>query len=74
MSPSSTSALSRTRNNMHWFQAGSKGAVLLDFGIRFGKPGGGPKVVSSVEFDDQPLDPNTRIHTAKWIGNIYTKK
>ena len=72
--PGRTSSLSRTRANIHWFQAGENGATFLDFGIKFPDPGPGPKTASSLEFDDEPLDRKRRVHNARWLGNIYAKK
>lgn len=69
--PGRTSALTRTRANIHWFQAGEKGATFLDFGIKFPGPGEGPTISSSVEFEDEPADRVRRVHTARWIGDIY---
>lgn len=72
--PGRTSSLTRTRANVHWFQAGEKGATFLDFGIHFPGPGDGPKAQSSMEFDEEPRDPKLRIFNARWIGNPYAKK
>ncbi|MCK5942417.1 MAG: hypothetical protein KAI24_10640 [Planctomycetes bacterium] len=68
-----TTTLSRTRDNIHCFRAGENGATFLDFGIKFPDPGAGPKITSSLQFDDEPVDAARRVHTAKWLGNIYAK-
>lgn len=72
--PGRTTTLTRTRANIHWFQAGEDGATLLDFGVRFPDPGDGPQAFSVMEFDPEPADPARRIHVARWIGNPYTEK
>ncbi len=69
--PGRTSSLTRTRANIHWFRAGEEGATFLDFGVKLADPGGGPRFVSSMEFDPTPLDPERRLHDARWLGNIY---
>ena len=69
-----TSSLTRTRGNIHWFRAGEQGARFLDFGIQFPDPGEGPKAFSAMDFDPEPVDAARRVHTARWIGNIYAKE
>ena len=64
-----TSSLSRTRDNIHWFQAGENGAAFLDFGIKFKGPGDGPKAGSSLTFDADAVDSAKCIHRAKWLGD-----
>jgi predicted metal-dependent enzyme (double-stranded beta helix superfamily) len=71
LTPGRTSTLTRTRANMHWFRAGEAGAKLLDFGIQFSDPGGGPTTFSVLEYDAEPRDRERRTHTARWLGNIY---
>ena len=68
-----TSSLTRTRANIHWFQAGEDGARFLDFGVKFPDPGGGYRSFSALELDSEPVDRERRIHTARWLGNIYAK-
>ena len=67
--PGRTSSLTRTRANVHWFQAGHDGARFLDFGIRFPDAGDGPTTFSKLDFDRAPLDPEQRLFQARWIGN-----
>jgi hypothetical protein len=64
-----TSPLTRTRGNIHGFQAGEEGARFIDFGIHFPDPGQGYRSFSKMEYDPKPLDRDRRIYEARWIGN-----
>lgn len=69
--PGRTSSLTRTRANIHQFQAGENGATFLDFGVRLREPGKGPLVTSSLAIDPSPLNVERRLYSARWLGNIY---
>ena len=69
--PGRTSSLTRARANIHQFRAGEQGATFLDFGVRMGDPGKGPRSGSSLEVDPEPLDPRKRLYEARWLGDIY---
>ena len=62
------SHLSRSRDNIHWFQAGDEGATLVDFSMAFG---GDPGDFSALELDPEPIDAARRIYEGFWIGNPY---
>jgi hypothetical protein len=62
------SSLSRSRENIHWFQAGDDGATLLDFSMGFGGSSGD---FSMLEFNPDPVDAEQRIYEGFWIGNPY---
>lgn len=65
--PGRMSHLSRTRDNIHWFQAGEKGARLMDFTLGFGGDSG----FSAIELGADPVDARLGVYEAHWIGNPY---
>ena len=65
------STLSRSRENIHWFQAGDDGATVIDFSMGFGGSSGD---FSVLEFDPDPVDSVQRIYEGHWIGNPYRSK
>ena len=73
LTPGRTSTLTRTRANIHTFQAGDDGARMIDFGIHFSNPGDGPTRFSVLEIDDSPRDQLLRTFDARWVGNIFAK-
>lgn len=69
--PGRTSSLTRTRANIHRFQAGEMGATFLDFGVKLRDPGMGPQLTSSLDIDLSTLDAERRLYEAHWLGDIY---
>ena len=65
------SHLSRTRDNIHWFRAGQKGATFIDFGTKFPDPGEGYQAFSALEVSNEPVDDQHRIYEGQWIGNPF---
>lgn len=74
LAPGRMSSLSRTRANIHMFEAGIRGGRFVDFGIRFASPGDGPRAFSALDIAPTPRDPGQRIFEARWIGNPYARK
>lgn len=64
LSPGRTSHLSRTRDNVHTFEAGEEGAVLVDFTIEVDDSGG---AFAMIDVDAEPVDAFQRIHRARWM-------
>lgn len=71
--PGRVTSLTRSRANIHWFQAGEQGARFLDFGIRFADPGDGPSTFSALDLDEEVEDETLRTFRARWVGNPYAK-
>lgn len=71
--PGRVSTLTRSRANVHALVAGPEGARLMDFGVRFPPPPGGPPAFSVLEVDPDPIDAARETHPARWIGNPYAK-
>lgn len=71
LTPGRLTSLSRTRDSIHWFQAGDEGATFLDFGTKLDGPGAGWKEFSALEFDPDPVDPERGIYEGYWIGNPF---
>ena len=71
--PGRSSSLTRTRANIHAFQAGPNGARFLDFGVNAKEPAGGYESFSVLDVDSPAQDVERGVHTARWIGNIYAK-
>jgi len=74
LTPGRTTTLTRGRANIHMFRAGPEGATLLDVGVKFDRPGPGPRAFSVLHIDDAPTDVGRRVYRAKWLGNIYAKR
>ena len=68
LTPGRMTTLTRTRDTIHWFQAGEDGAKFFDFGINFKDPGAGYKEFSMLEFDPEPLDAEQAIYEGQWVG------
>ena len=68
LSPGRLSELTRTRDNIHTFRAGEKGATILDFTTTMEKPG---TDFSALKIDGEPRDPSGSLYEARWLGNPY---
>jgi hypothetical protein len=66
--PGRLSELTRTRDNIHTFQAGKKGATLLDFTTTMDKPG---TEFSALKIEARPRDAFGTLYEARWLGNPY---
>ena len=64
-----TSSLTRTRANIHQFQAGPEGSRFIDFGVNYKTPAGGYESFSKLDIETAPKDAARGIHSARWIGN-----
>jgi hypothetical protein len=60
--PGRISTLSPTRDNIHTFRAGEKGARGVDITTRHGKDAG----FSFLAIDDRPADADARVYAARW--------
>ena len=64
-----TSSLTRTRANIHQFEAGPEASRFIDFGVNYKTPAGGYESFSKLVIEPTPSDAARGIHTARWIGN-----
>jgi len=63
--PGAVSTLSTTRDNLHWFRAGTEGARGIDISTMHGGDGS----FSFVDFDPEtPQDPRQGLYEALWVG------
>jgi len=69
LTPGRRSDLTRTRDNVHAFQAGDQGATILDFTTTVGDPS---RSFSVLEIDSKPMGKQGDAFEARWIGNPYS--
>ena len=71
LAPGRITTLSRTWDNIHWFQAGKSGATLIDFMTHYPDPGAGYTAFSALEVDDVFAQGERRQRQARWVGNPF---
>ena len=71
ITPGRSSALTRTRDNIHAFRAGPDGATLLDFTTQLGDTSVGFERFSALELEGASFDAAGSVVPARWVGDPY---